>query len=251
MSEHLGGTVALITGASSGIGMATALQLANRGGTVALVARRKDRLDELAERISQSGGSALAVEADITDPEQAGAAVTRAVDAFGRLDTVVNNAGIMLIGPVEDAPVEEWDRMVAINVQGLLYLTHAALPHLLQAAQGPRGTADIVNVSSTAGRVALANMAVYNLTKFGVGAFSEALRQEVSTRNVRVTLVEPGPVATELFTHIRPEVMLAAGEYTLLEADDVAEAIAFAVSRPSRTVVNEILLRPRTSAGAL
>lgn len=251
MPDQLDGSVALITGASSGIGMATALELAERGTQVALVARRKDRLGELAERIDQSGGSALAVAADITDAEQAKAAVTRVVNEFGRLDTVVNNAGVMLIGPVEDAPLDEWNRMIAINLQGLLYVTHAAIPHLLRAAEGSRGTADIVNVSSTAGRIATPNMAVYNLTKHGVGAFSEALRQEVSARNVRVTLVEPGPVATELFTHIRPEVMPTTGEYTLLQAEDVAEAIVFAISRPARTVVNEILLRPSASVGAL
>ncbi|TQS43471.1 SDR family NAD(P)-dependent oxidoreductase [Cryptosporangium phraense] len=253
MTNTLNGTVALVTGASSGIGAATARALAARGASVALVARRKDRLDELAADIRADGGTALAIEADITDPAQARSAVEQAVASLGRLDTLVNNAGVMLLGPIEDAPVEEWDRMVAINVQGLLYTTHAALPHLLAAASaGPRDSADVVNVSSVAGRVARSGWGVYNLTKHGVGAFSESLRQEVAGRHVRVTLIEPGAVATELASHIRPEIRAAAqrafSDLELLTAEDVAETIAFAVTRPARVVINEILLRPDTAA---
>ena len=192
MSSPLSDTTALVTGASGGIGAATALSLAAQGAKVALVARRKDRLDDLVGRIEAGGGTALAIEADITDRLQATAAVEQAVQAFGGLHTLVNNAGIMLLGPAESAPVEEWDRMIAVNLQGLLSTTHAALPHLLTAAAGARGTADIVNVSSLAGRVPVAGSAVYSLTKQGVGAFSEALRQEVTGRHVRVSLVEPG-----------------------------------------------------------
>lgn len=246
------GTAALITGASSGIGAATALALAAQGADVALVARRRDRLEELAGRVRELGVKAEVVEADITDRGQAADAVGRAVAALGRLDTVVNNAGVMLLGPVEGAPVDEWDRMIALNVQGLLYVTHAALPHLLAAAAGPRRTADVVNVSSTAGRTADPGMGVYNLTKHGIGAFSESLRQEVSARHVRVSLIEPGPVATELFTHIRPEILEAAKEAfaaaALLRPEDVAEAIAFVVTRPQHVVVNELLLRPDAAA---
>jgi NADP-dependent 3-hydroxy acid dehydrogenase YdfG len=248
MSTSLTGTAALITGASGGIGAATARSLAAQGASVALVARRKDRLDDLVAHIQAGGGTALAIEADITDRRQATAAVEQTIATFGGLDTLVNNAGIMLLGPAESAPVEEWDRMIAINVQGLLYATHAALPHLLTAAQGSRGTADVVNISSLAGRVPIAESAVYSLTKHGVGAFSEALRQELTGRHVRVSLIEPGPVATDLFTHIRPEILEASREAfanaTLLHADDIADTITYVVSRPARVVMSEVLVRP-------
>lgn len=248
MNTSLTGTTALVTGASGGIGAATALSLAAQGAAVALAARRKDRLDDLVARIRADGGRAVAIEADITDRSQATAAIEQAVAAFGGLDTLVNNAGIMLLGPAESAPVEEWDRMIAINVQGLLYATHAALPHLLAAARGARGTADIVNISSLAGRVPIAGSAVYSLTKHGVGAFTEALRQEVTGRHVRVSLIEPGPVATELFTHIRPEILEAGKEAfagaTLLQAEDIADTITYVVSRPARVVMSEVLVRP-------
>jgi NADP-dependent 3-hydroxy acid dehydrogenase YdfG len=248
VSTSLTGTTALVTGASSGIGAATALSLAAQGASVALVARRKDRLDELVERIQAGGGTSLAIEADITDRHQATAAVEQTVAAFGGLDTLVNNAGVMLLGPAESAPVEEWDRMIAVNVQGLLYTTHAALTHLLAAAEGTRGTADIINISSLAGRVPVAGCAVYSLTKHGIGAFTEALRQEVTGRHVRVSLIEPGPVATELFTHIRPEILEASKDVfanaTYLHAEDIADAITHVVTRPARVVMSELLIRP-------
>lgn len=181
MALSLDGTVSLVTGASSGIGEATAVALADQGSTVAIVARRKDRLDSLAERISSGGGRALVVEADITDEAQAVSAVARTVRELGRLDTLVNNAGVMLLGPILDAPTEEWRRMVHLNLLGLLYCTHAALPHLLESAErAPRNVADVVNVSSVAGRVARLGSGVYNATKWGVVAFSESLRQEVN-----------------------------------------------------------------------
>src|SRR5581483_8949260 len=201
----LEGTVALVTGASSGIGEATALKLAELGASVALAARRRDRLEELAGKI---GDRALVIEADVSSAKQARDAVQRTVSELGRLDTLVNNAGVMLLGPVEGAPLEEWDRMLAVNLAGLLYCAHAALPHLLKAAEdGPRQVADVVNISSVAGRVARVGSGVYNLTKHGVGAFSESLRQEVTERHVRVSLVEPGAVATELPDHNRPEIL--------------------------------------------
>ncbi len=206
MSE-LGGTVALVTGASSGIGEATALALSAQGAKVALVARRGDRLREVAGRV---GNGALVIEADVTDPAQAERAVTQTVEEFGRLDTLVNNAGMMLLGPIENAPLDEWDRMVEINVKGLLYCAHAALPHLLAAAEdSPRNVADVVNISSVAGRTVRRGSGVYNLTKHGVGAFSESLRQEVTARHVRVSIIEPGAVDTELRTHNRPEIQAA------------------------------------------
>ncbi len=246
---ELDGTVALITGASSGIGEATALSLASLGAAVAVAARRKERLDRLVERIEGDGGRAIAVETDVTDQDQARAAVERTVGELGRLDTLVNNAGQMLLGPIVDAPTEEWDRMIALNLQGLLYCSHAALPHLLKAAEdGPRGVADVVNISSVAGRVARLGSGVYNLTKWGVGAFSESLRQEVTQRNVRVSLVEPGGTATELATHIRDGIREQTRErftgVEMLNAEDIADAIAYVVTRPRRVAVNEILVRP-------
>jgi len=246
MTERLDGTVALVTGASSGIGHATAVALAEAGASLAVAARRRDRLEALAGQI---GGDVLVLETDVTDEAQARSMVDRTVAHFGRLDTLVNNAGVMLLGPIVDAPVEEWRRMVELNLLGLLYATHAALPHLLAAAESdPRRVADIVNVSSVAGRSARSGSGVYNATKFGVGAFSESLRQEVTQRHVRVSLIEPGAVATELISHNRPGVIegLQAmwGPVEVLEPQDIAEAIAFTVTRPRRTAVNEILVRP-------
>jgi NADP-dependent 3-hydroxy acid dehydrogenase YdfG len=202
MTSKLTGTVALVTGASSGIGEATARRTAEDGASVVLVARRRDRLEALAAEIEQTGRSALAVQADITDRTQAEAAVQQSVERFGRLDILVNNAGLMLLGPVVGADPDEWDRMIAVNAQGLLYTTHAALPYLLKAAEdGPRQVADIVNISSIAGRVAWNGYGVYNMTKFGVNGFTEALRQEVTKRHVRVGVLEPGGVTTELGSH--------------------------------------------------
>jgi NADP-dependent 3-hydroxy acid dehydrogenase YdfG len=246
MTLTLAGTTALVTGASSGIGEATAIALAAQGATVALVARRKDRLEALAERI---GDAALVVEADVAQQADAERAVAETVARFGRLDTLVNNAGVMLLGPVDGAPVEEWQRMVDVNVMGLLYCTHAALPHLLQAAQdAPRQVADVVNISSVAGRHAREGSGVYNATKFGVGAFSESLRQEVTRRHVRVSLVEPGAVSTELAGHNRPEVLESLrkrfADMERLQSEDIADAISYVVTRPRHVAINELLVRP-------
>ncbi len=242
-------TVALVTGASSGIGEATARMLAARGAAVAIVARRADRLAALAAEIESGGGRALAIEADVTDREQAEAAVARTVEELGRLDVLVNNAGVMLLGPIVDAPVEEWETMVQVNLLGLLYTARAALPHLLEAAAGePRQVADMVNISSVAGRVARLGSGVYNATKHAVGAFSESLRQEVTGRQVRISLVEPGAVATELSTHNRPEIVEQIkkrfGDIEILAAEDIADAIGYVVSRPRHVAINEILVRP-------
>ncbi len=249
MGGRLEGTVALVTGASSGIGEATALALAEQGAAVALAARRVDRLDALAERIREQGGTALALEADVTDEGQAREAVERTASELGRLDILINNAGVMLLGPAVGAPLEEWQRMVRVNVEGLLYCAYAALPHLLSAAQdGSRGVTDMVNVSSVAGRVTRAGSAVYNLTKHGVGAFSEALRQEVAGRQLRVSVIEPGATDTELRSHNRPEIQeqiqARFAGVERLRAEDIADAILYVITRPRHVAINELLLRP-------
>jgi NADP-dependent 3-hydroxy acid dehydrogenase YdfG len=241
--------VALVTGASSGIGEATALALAGEGAAVALAARRRDRLDGLAQKLSGDGGRVLVSETDVTDEEQAIAAVETTVEQLGRLDIVVNNAGLMLLGPIVGADTSEWTRMVELNVLGLMYVTAAALPHLLRAAdEEPRQVSDLVNVSSVAGRVARLGSGAYNATKWAVNAFSEALRQEITERHVRVTLVEPGAVSTELAGHNRPEVLSALrsslGDIERMEAEDIADAITYVVTRPRHVALNEVLIRP-------
>jgi NADP-dependent 3-hydroxy acid dehydrogenase YdfG len=247
----LAGTVALVTGASSGIGEATALHLSSLGADVAIAARRADRLETLAGKISTRS---LVLESDVTDRSQAEGAVQRTVDELGRLDIVINNAGVMLLGPIEQAPVEEWERMVQLNVLGLLYVAKAAIPHLLSAAEsGERGVADLVNISSVAGRVARAGSGVYNATKHAVGAFSEALRQEVTGRHLRVGLVEPGAVDTELPGHNRAEVLETLNSrfagMDRLESEDIADTIAYMVTRPRHVAINELLVRPTQQEG--
>jgi NADP-dependent 3-hydroxy acid dehydrogenase YdfG len=239
------GKVAAITGASSGIGEATALALAAEGASVALAARREERIAGLAERIGAQGGRAIAVPTDVADESQAEAFVHRAADELDGLDILVNNAGVMLLGPVAGAPTDEWRRMIEVNELGLLYCTHAALP-IMSAA----GSGDIVNVSSVAGRTASMGSGVYNMTKWGVVGFSEALRQECSHAGVRVTVVEPGWVDTELQGHNENPAVVAAMETMIgkigkvLEAGDIARAIAFAVTQPPHVSINEILIRP-------
>ena len=244
MGERLDGTVALVTGASSGIGEATARMLARAGAKVAIAARRKDRLDALGAEID-----ALVIEADVTDREQATGTVQRTVDELGRLDTVINNAGVMLLSQAADQPLEQWERMVDVNVSGVLYVAHAAIEHLLAAAESsPRKVSDLVNISSIAGRRANRGSAVYNLTKHGVGAFSEALRQEFATRHLRVSLVEPGATATELVSQMGEKQQAAARErfkdVERLTAEDIADSIEYIVTRPWRVAVNEIMIRP-------
>src|SRR5882762_5287134 len=239
----LSGQVVAVTGASSGIGEATALACAEAGAAVALAARRTDRIESLAARIVEQGGRAIAVQTDVGEESQARAFVERAHSELGRLDVLVNNAGVMLLGPIANAPTEEWRRMIHANVFGVLYCTHAALT--LMAEQG---SGHVVNVSSVAGRVARAGSGVYNLTKFGVGAFSESLRQECVPLGVRVTLIEPGAVATELPGHNRPEVLEQMAKrfagVTPLRAEDIAGAVLYAIAQPANVSVNELLVRP-------
>jgi NADP-dependent 3-hydroxy acid dehydrogenase YdfG len=249
VSGRLDQTVALVTGASSGIGAATAVALAAEGAAVAMTARRQDRLESVAEKVSGTGGTALVLEADVGDADQARGVVEQTVAELGRLDTLVNNAGVMLLGPVLGAPLEEWEEMVRVNLMGLLYCAHAAVPHLLRAAENaPREVADMVNISSTAGRVARTGSGVYNATKHGVVAFSESLRQEVTARHVRVSVVEPGGVATELQGHNRPEIREQINarftKMKVLDAEDIADVITYIVTRPRHVAVNELLVRP-------
>jgi NADP-dependent 3-hydroxy acid dehydrogenase YdfG len=249
MTANLTGTVAIVTGASSGIGRSTALHLAAQGASVALVARRKDRLGALVDEVHEAGGTALAVPTDIADRAQADAAVEATVEHFGRLDILVNNAGLMLLGPVSITDADEWDRMISINQQGLLYMTKAALPHLQTAASdGLRQVADIVNVSSIAGRTATATMGVYNMTKFGVNGFSEALRQELAKSHVRVGVLEPGKVDTELDSHNNDQILSHIeanfGGFRMLDADDIADGITYMVTRPRHTAIGELWIMP-------
>lgn len=245
---NLEGKVVAVTGASSGIGEATALACAGAGAAVALAARRLDRIEELAQRIQAEGGRAIAVQTDVGEEEQARAFLERTHAELGRLDVLVNNAGVMLLGSIENAPTEEWRRMIHANVFGVLYCTHAALPIMRE-----QGGGHIVNVSSVAGRIARQGSGVYNLTKFGVGAFSESLRQEGVAMGVRVTLIEPGAVATELPGHNRPEVLEQMAKrfagIAPLASEDIANAILYAIGQPENVAVNEVLVRPRGQHG--
>jgi NADP-dependent 3-hydroxy acid dehydrogenase YdfG len=244
----LDGKAVIVTGASSGIGEATALACAREGAAVALGARRIDRLEALAQRLRADGATAVAIQADVAEESQAQMLVEQAHEQLGRIDVLVNNAGLMLLGPIEGADTEEWRRMIAVNVFGVLYCTHAVLPHLRAQRSG-----HIVTVSSVAGRVARFGSGVYNLTKFGIGAFCESLRQELAPDGIRVSLVEPGVVATELAGHNRPEVLEQMAQrfagVTPLQSEDIAEAILFAISRPANVAVNEILVRPASQQG--
>jgi NADP-dependent 3-hydroxy acid dehydrogenase YdfG len=242
MEGPLEGRVAAVTGASSGIGEATVRALAEAGAAVALGARRTDRLEAIAKDLS---GRSLVREVDVSDEEQARGFVQAAHDELGGLHILVNNAGVMLLGPVGGADTEEWRKMVAVNLLGLLYATHAALPLIRQSGGG-----DIVNLSSVAGRRAEPGAAVYNMTKFGVHAFSEALRQEALHERIRVTTVAPGFVDTELQGHNRNPVVQQSlsrareriGE--VLRPEDIADAIVHAVTRPPHVCVNEVVVRP-------
>lgn len=240
----LSGKVAVITGASSGIGEATTRHLAEAGAKVALLARRKDRLDKLVQEIEKNGGEAMAVETDVTDYKKCQDAVKQVVDKWGAIDILVNNSGVMLIGPAAELPVENWEQMIKVNELGLLYMTRSAMPAIIESG------GHVVNISSVAGRTTAQGSSVYNMTKWGVNAFTEALRKELvdEKTKVRTTLIEPGAVATELQSHNTPEtrekLKKRFGDIDILQADDIAEAIMFAVTRPEHVAVNEILIRP-------
>jgi NADP-dependent 3-hydroxy acid dehydrogenase YdfG len=246
MPGPLAGRVAVVTGASSGIGEATARALSEAGAAVALGARRRDRIQAAADDLD---GATFVREVDVSDEEQARSFVQDAASELGGLHILVNNAGVMLLGPVADQTTDDWRRMVGVNVLGLLYCTHAALPLMAE-----NGGGDVVNVSSVAGRRADAGAAVYNLTKFGVHAFSEALRQEALHSKIRVTTVAPGFVETELQGHNTNPVVRRATERSreqigeVLKAEDIAHEIVHAVSLPSHVCVNEIVVRPTGQA---
>lgn len=242
--ERIEGHVALVTGASSGIGEATAWALAALGVRVAVAARRADRLESLVARIGQAGGEAMPLGADVTDEQQVQAMVHRTLTSWGRLDILVNSAGLMLLGPIAGAETEDWRRMISTNLLGLLYATHAVLPIMKAQRSG-----HIVNISSVAGRIARAGSGVYNATKWGVGAFSEALRQECVQDHIRVTVMEPGVVETDLASHIthpaaRETALRRIQEIIPLQSEDIANAIVYALTQPPHVNVNEILLRP-------
>lgn len=238
------GKVVAITGASSGIGEATALLLAKEGAAVSLGARRMDRIEALAERINGDGGRALAIETDVSDEAQAREFVERTHKELGGLDALVNNAGVMLLGPVLMNEPGDWRTMIDVNLYGVLWCTRAAFPIFAEQKSG-----HFVNVSSVAGRTASAGSAVYNLTKWGVNGFTEGLRQEAVHVNVRTTLIEPGFVETELQAHNTNPIVTETLEkmrssLTPLVADDIARAVHYALSQPEHVAVNEVLVRP-------
>jgi NADP-dependent 3-hydroxy acid dehydrogenase YdfG len=241
----LRGTVALVTGASSGIGEATARELARRGATVALVARRMDRLKALAEQITQDGGTATAIEADVADAQQVSEAVEQTVRTWGRLDILINNAGLSRPNPIENTTIADIDQVVRINLLGSLYCAHAALPHLLRAAEtGPRQVADLVNVSSLSGRIHRKGSAVYTATKHAVNAYSECLRQEVAGRRVRVSVLEPAAVETEFFSSAVLKERRSSWDITPLKPEDVAGVIGYTLALPANVAISELLVRP-------
>ena len=243
-TQPLAGKVALVTGASSGIGEATAVGLAEAGAAVAIGARRRDRLDALAGKLRDGGARVLQLDLDVTDEQQCRTAVARTREELGGLDVLVNNAGVMLLGTIVGADTEDWRRMLETNVLGVMYMTHAAIEGMLE-----QGSGDIVNMSSVAGRVARNGAGVYNASKWAVNAFSESLRQEVTQRGVRIGLVEPGAVTTELTDHItQPEAKAASlamhAGMRALQAEDIARAVLYLVTQPPHVAVNEVLIRP-------
>ncbi|HEX2085866.1 MAG TPA: SDR family NAD(P)-dependent oxidoreductase [Solirubrobacteraceae bacterium] len=243
----LSGKAIAITGATSGIGEATAIQAAEAGASVALAGRRRDRLEAIAQRINDDGGRAIALPTDVAVEDEARAFVQHAYEQLGRLDVLVNNAGVMLLGAVTNADTNEWRQMIDVNCLGLLYCTHAALP-----VMGEQGGGHIVNIASVAGRRAFLGSAVYNMTKWGVVGFTEALRQEALHAGIRVSVIEPGFVDTELQGHNAPKdyVMQATEKMReqigkVLEAEDIAAAILYVVSQPEHVNVSEVMVVPR------
>jgi NADP-dependent 3-hydroxy acid dehydrogenase YdfG len=244
MAKNLDGRVALVTGASSGIGAATAASLAAAGARVAVAARRTDRLSELVERVRHASGEAIAIQADLADRASAERMVATTVERFGRLDILVNNAGLMMLAPFAEGNPDDWRQMIDVNVLGLLYATRAAIPHIKRAGGG-----DIVNLSSVLGRLAFPTGAVYTATKWAVNGFSETLRRELVADKIRVTMIEPGAVQTELVEHVAPgktrqEIDRWQAAMRQLQPEDIAAAILYAVTQPPHVAISELLVRP-------
>jgi NADP-dependent 3-hydroxy acid dehydrogenase YdfG len=243
MSENIRGKVVVITGASSGLGEATARLLSARGATVALGARRIDRLTKLADELTANGGKALAVTVDVTDRDQVKQFVDTAVQKFGRIDVIINNAGLMPQSLLEHLKIDEWDQMIDVNIKGVLYGIAAVLPHMIRQKAG-----HIINVSSVAGHRVGPGSSVYAATKFAVRALSEGLRQEVKPYNLRTTVISPGAVATELPNTVTDpsaaERIRKFYQQVAIPADSFARAVAFAMEQPDDVDINEILFRP-------
>lgn len=243
MTDGIKGKVVVVTGASSGLGEATARLLSAQGATVVLGARRVDRLESLAKQLQTGGGKALALKTDVTRPEQVKALVDSAVQTYGRIDVMINNAGLMPQAPLEQSKVHEWEQMIDVNIKGVLYGIAAALPHMRRQQSG-----HFINVSSVAGHRVGPGFAVYAATKFAVRALSEGLRQEVKPYNIRTTVISPGAVATEIpntiTDPIAAERIRTFYSQVALPANSFARAVAFAMSQPDDVDINEILYRP-------
>ena len=240
-SKYLSDSVAIVTGASSGIGEATAEALATEGASVVLAARRVDELEALADRITTEGGDALVVETDVTEEDDIDKLVETTIDEYGQIDVLENNAGLMLLEPLERADRSNLRQMVEVNLMGLMNLTHAVIPIMQQQDSG-----HVVNVSSVAGRETMASGSGYNATKFGVTAFTDAIREELS-QDIRTTVIEPGVVDTELPTHIPDEQFLeqlADMDVPALAPEDIARGIVYATNQPKHVDVNELMIRP-------
>jgi NADP-dependent 3-hydroxy acid dehydrogenase YdfG len=243
MSDGIEGKVVVITGASSGLGAATARLVSAEGASVVLGARRADRLQALADGLSSGGGKALAVVTDVTDHDQVKRLADTAVQKFGRIDVMINNAGLMPQSPLERLRIDEWDRMIDVNIKGVLYGIAAALPHMIKQKAG-----HIINVSSVAGHKVRPGATVYAATKHAVLALSEGLRQEVKPYNIRTTVISPGAVATELPDSVtEPDVAERIQKFykdVAIPADSFARAVVFSMSQPEDVDINEILFRP-------
>ena len=243
MTDNITNKTVVVTGASSGMGAATALHLAERGAAVVLGARRTDRIEALVSEITEAGGRAIAVQTDVTKREDLQRLIDAAIGTYGRVDVLINNAGVMPLSPLERVKVDEWDQMIDVNLKGVLYGVAAALPHMIAQKSG-----HIINVSSVAGHKLFGGSAVYSATKFAVRAFSEGLRQEMAPHNIRTTILSPGAVKTELLDHIsETDVQQANRDYVGqvgVPAETLARLVAFAINEPEDVGINEILFRP-------
>lgn len=245
MTDNITGKTIVITGASSGMGAAAARHLAGKGAAVVLGARRTDRIEALVSEITDAGGKAIAVQTDVTKREDLQRLIGAAIEAYGRIDVLINNAGVMPLSPLERVKVDEWDQMIDVNLKGVLYGVAAALPHMI-----PQKSGHIINVASVAGHKLFGGSAVYSATKFAVRAFSEGLRQEMAPHNIRTTILSPGAVKTELLDHISEKDMQQANRDYVgqvgVPAETLGRLIAFAINEPDDVGINEILFRPTT-----